>query len=464
MKNYKVIILVIVLVFSFTISACGSYFVSDKLAEGVTSYYNTDSNVEYDSNAVIATEKNIVVLNDRDILHNFFVDKYKGKHATEIYKDITHDSREDLIVVGADKDDYGTNSVYLHIYTNMDGNVQLVYDAGPIWEAHSDGYSHYYLIEEDKQCYLAVYTEGVWQGLGGAGYEIFYLDGSTPEYIEQEFYNTNDNLEGEALVQEMSKAWDIWQEYYTEYENIIRNGFMLMTDFDGVLGACNKSAIEFLGTTPLVEDTSGAKISDKNYGNSHDNATERGMIYISNTRNYNKYFDGNEWGEFNSSEYTDVGCAISCKTILLAYLNAKNPKTGDRYYVRDLIAANGKDLVSHDGEGVAEALKDNNISEISESTSKLSLLDSMSKLDEYIDLYKGNPGTYSPVMVSMEFMSDKGISNHYVIVVGKESDSSYVCIDTNLNNRVHFVPSDYVDTNGTTYSSKIKRVFILKRN
>ena len=407
--------------------------------------------------------------------HNFFLKQYQGQYAMEIYADITHDSREDLIVVGIVDGVQSCSTGFIHIYT-LEGNTMYSLYETTLDEAHMDGFNRYCLIKQNGLYYLAYHSEAIWHGLGGSGYDIFWFDNLQIAYAKQQYYTTADDLTGDDMIAEMNYAREVWGAYYQEFIEITEGAMVLLSDTAAIVVG-DMNAAEFIDRLGRVGEggdslASGTVDIVTNWGTCQQNAQERGLLYVVQTKDYNKYYDSSEWGDYEHK--APVGCGLSCKTMMLYALGAVNPKTGERYYAKDLVAANGGSA-AHDGYGVKAAMKDNGIVRFvdveyrninDENPFNQTTIEAMSeRLDAYLDLYAREPDKYSPPMVSIYFVQKKnGVEkrvDHFILVVGKEADGTYVCIDPNLNGRATFYPSDSVKTDSTSYTSPIRGLHVL---
>lgn len=428
---------------------------------------------------------------DSEVYHRFFVDNYSGKIAKELYADITHDSKDDLFVLSVDTSYDSDPVVGMQIYTISNGNITSLFDISLV-SAHLDGYSNYYLIHQDNECYIACHSEGVWGGLGGAGYSVYWYDNLEKKIKTDRYYETPDDLTGDALIAETNYAQELWGEYYQEYLELVQGEYLLISDAMGMMIA-DMNAEDFIANTPSVtsdydtgdsnsnnpsgsdtpSNTAPASLVDisTNWGDCKSNAENRNIVYIVQTKDYNKYYDSSEWGDYEHK--ASVGCGICCKAMMLYSLGAKNPATGDRYHVRELVAGNGG-TAGHDGKGVTAAMNANGIIRLYDEnyativndesftpSSANTIVAMKNFLDHYLDLYSQEPSKYSPPMISMQFNNGVMDVDHYLLIVGSVTDNCYICVDPNLNERTLFYPASEVKTDSSSYTSPIRGIHVL---
>lgn len=207
-----------------------------------------------------------------------------------------------------------------------------------------------------------------------------------------------------------------------------------------------------------------------NGGSSAKNAANAGITYYTQSKKYsnkdNKYWNGKVWIGSNGKDYSDkssASCGICCDAMIASYFGA-NLTPGD------LLQANGG-KASWDGDGVKNLMEKKGLTKNNGITNgNMSQKEKKEKLDECLKKYRNDPGHNGPPMVSIDSkktVKDKKnkityiISNHFVLVVGKDKSGNYIIIDPAVDGRVTLkVPEEKnVYTNNTEYTSYIKGVF-----
>lgn len=453
------------------LTACGD-------EEAVPTNGQNNNTTEY---AEKAEESYPVELNgtEQEIYHRFYHEQYNEMYALEVYADVTHDSRDDLIVVGAMLDGRSCPSGYMQIYTLDGDRIYKLYDIS-LSDAHFDGFNQFDLLKQNGQYYILADYAGVWGGLGACGYEVFWFRDRQIVYEKQAIYETDSSLTGDAMLEEMDHAQEIWGQYSRECAELRKNASPLFAD-NGAISLKGIIVLENIDRLAKVEfgvenHNFGKKVDiETNWGDCATNAEKRKLTYIVQTKKYNPYYDEAEWKGYEGK--AGLGCGICCKAMMLAALGAVNDKTGERYYVKDLAAANGGN-VAHDDVGVTTAMAKNNIAQLDDDVYKKInkgekqvrteevQIQMMERLDYYLELYSNDPDKYAPPMINMRFKKKDENGqivevNHYVLIVGHEEGNHYVCVDPNLNGRTNFYSATNVQTNNTSYTSPICGIFVL---
>lgn len=93
-----------------------------------------------------------------------------GEIVGTLLADLTHDGKDDLVLISRDTvDEYD-----LHIYSVIDQKPSLIYEDSI--SDHHAGWRWYYIYAKEDQIYLMQYIPEIWNGFGGYRLEIFFLD------------------------------------------------------------------------------------------------------------------------------------------------------------------------------------------------------------------------------------------------------------------------------------------------
>ena len=223
----------------------------------------------------------------------------------------------------------------------------------------------------------------------------------------------------------------------------------------------DKSAYENIAASNQIVSRKGDISTD--FGKSYENATNRGITYYSQKKN-NQYYNADNWksGGKNYEGKAGVGCGVSCDAMMLSSLGVTKAD-GTEYTPGDLVAKNGGSA-AHDGNGVNKVLEQNGLGPETYGSSGHTAQQMQTKLDQYLENYAKDPDKYSPPMVCIDMEKEDGLHNHYVLVVGKDKDGGYICVDPNLDGRSTFKIGTKVSTNNTTYTSYIKFIKTFSRS
>ena len=106
----------------------------------------------------------------------YYRDSYKDGNSRAFYADLTHDGRDDLIVLETEGDasDYSLEAAVTVFTRDQAGEIRTVYER-QIDQSHA-GWGWLYLYEENGKDYLVEYDPILYEGLSSYAFSVFYLN------------------------------------------------------------------------------------------------------------------------------------------------------------------------------------------------------------------------------------------------------------------------------------------------
>lgn len=107
----------------------------------------------------------------------YYRDSYPKGNSQAFYADLTHDGRDDLIVLETqgDASDYTLEAMVTVFTRDQSGEVRTIYEK-QMDQSHA-GWGWLYLYEENGMSYLMEYDPILYEGTSRYAFSVFYLDG-----------------------------------------------------------------------------------------------------------------------------------------------------------------------------------------------------------------------------------------------------------------------------------------------